>query len=277
MGKVTQVIVKTPIIGRGMLLIVRAKNTVGYFSGLLFRFIKWLINSRETTNYTYDLERNNIRYLASLIADITNIEYSEAMSYINEIEDDSELKKHIVDATEKSTFAFIADKHVKYGRRVGWYALTRALKPKNVVETGVDKGLGACVLAAALKKNIKEGYEGKYFGTDINPDAGYLLSGDYAKYGSVLYGDSIESLKEFSGKIDLFINDSDHSADYEAEEYDTIANKLSENAIILGDNSHCTDKLLEFSLKTKRHFVFFKEQPCDHWYPGSGIGISFLR
>jgi hypothetical protein len=32
---------------------------------------------------------------------------------------------------------------------------------------------------------------------------------------------------------------------------------LSENAIALGDNSHCTDKLLEFSLETNRHFVFF--------------------
>lgn len=64
---------------------------------------------------------------------------------------------------------------------------------------------------------------------------------------------------------------------YEAEEYKTIANKLSEHAIVLGDNSHCTDRLLEFSLETNRHFVFFEEKPLDHWYPGAGIGISFKR
>ena len=57
--------------------------------------------------------------------------------------------------------------------------------------------------------------------------------------------------------IDLFVNDSDHSADYEAAEYHTITNKLSEHAVVLGDNSHCTDKLLEFSLKANRRFVFF--------------------
>ena len=104
-----------------------------------------------------------------------------------------------------------------------------------------------------------------------------MLSGDYADYGKILYGDSIESLKKFDGPIDLFINDSDHSATYEAKEYETIKDKLSERAVILGDNSHCTDKLFEFSLAAQRDFIFFQERPKDHWYPGGGIGISFKR
>jgi hypothetical protein len=133
------------------------------------------------------------------------------------------------------------------------------------------------VLISALMRNKEEGYEGRYYGTYINPEAGYLLSGEYANYGTILFGDSIQSLKKFDGVIDLFINDSDHSAEYEAEEYKTVASKLSAHAIILGDNSHCTDKLLEFSLKTIRHFVFFREKPKEHWYPGAGIVISFKR
>jgi predicted O-methyltransferase YrrM len=171
----------------------------------------------------------------------------------------------------------MADKEARYGRRVGWYALTRVLKPRIIVETGVDKGLGACLLTAALKRNAQEKHKGRYFGTDINPVAGYLLSGDYAEYGRILYGDSIESLEEFDGEIDLFINDSDHSAQYEAKEYEAVAAKLSAQAIILGDNAHATDKLLEFSLRTNRHFIFFEEGPTNHWYPGGGIGISFVR
>ena len=44
-----------------------------------------------------------------------------------------------------------------YGRRLGWYALVRALKPRTVVETGADKGLGSCVLAALrLRFNWKK-------------------------------------------------------------------------------------------------------------------------
>ncbi len=238
---------------------------------------KWLVNSKETTNFTYDLEPDNKHYLASLIADITNTPIEKVLNYINEIEEDNELKQHIIDAVKRGERSFVADKEVRFGRRIGWYAFVRIMKPKVVVETGVDKGLGSCVLTAAIKRNIEEGFEGEYFGTDISPLAGYFLSGTYANYGKVLYGDSIESLKKYNGKIDLFINDSDHSADYEAREYECMVEKLSENAVILGDNSHCTDKLYQFSLKYKRHFIFFQEKPRQHWYPGAGIGISFKR
>ena len=277
MKKLKMVLARIPILGRALLMIPRAKTALKYFSIPLLNLVKWLLKSKEKTNFTYDLEDNNKRYLASVIADITNTEFSRVWAYINEIEDDETLKKHIADATAKSDFAYRADKAVRFGRRIGWYAFARALKPKVIIETGVDKGLGSCILTAALKKNKEEGHDGKYYGTDINPDAGYLLSNDYRNFGSILYGDSIESLKKFNGAIDLFINDSEHSAEYEAAEYETIANKLSENAIILGDNSHCTNKLFEFSLKTNRHFVFFQEKPIGHWYPGAGIGVSFKR
>lgn len=46
-----------------------------------------------------------------------------------------------------------------------WYAIARSIKPKILVETGVDQGMGAVVLCAALAR--------RYYGTDINSDAGY--------------------------------------------------------------------------------------------------------
>jgi hypothetical protein len=151
------------------------------------------------------------------------------------------------------------------------------MRPRVIVETGVDKGLGSCILTAALKRNKEEGFSGRYYGTDINPHAGYLLSGEYAQYGGILYGDSIESLGNLNEEIDIFINDSDHSPDYEFREYLTVRNKLSRRAIVLGDNAHCCDRLLKFSVETGRQFIFFQEKPLKHWYPGGGIGISFHR
>lgn len=277
MRKLNRAIIRIPVLGQSVLVAFRAKKAIGYFRGTFSNIVKWLFKSNETTNFSYDLEKNNTRYLASLIAFITNVRFDVAMAYITEVEEDRELRKHITDATDRSDWSFLADKEARFGRRVGWYALTRILKPKTVIETGVDKGLGACVFTAALKKNTEEGFEGHYYGTDINPKAGYLLSGEYANYGCILYGDSVESLKSFDGVIDLFVNDSDHSADYEAEEYRTIANKLSDHAMLLGDNSHFTNKLHEFSLQTNRHFVFFQEKPLEHWYPGAGIGFSFVK
>lgn len=277
MRRLQLTIVRTPILGYIVLFIFRAKLVTRYFYEPLGNFLRWLFTSKETTNFTFNLEEQNKRHLASLIADVANISFDVAMQYITEIERDEALKRHIANATAESDWNFIADKEARFGRRIGWYVFVRVLKPKVVVETGVDKGLGACVLTSALKKNNAEGYEGKYYGTDIKPKAGYLLSGEYANFGSILYGDSIESLKKLDCAIDLFINDSDHSADYEAVEYEVIANKLSEHAVILGDNAHATDALLNFSLKMSRRFIFFKEKPLEHWHPGAGIGISFKR
>ena len=167
--------------------------------------------------------------------------------------------------------------HVKtpFARRLGWYAVARATKPRIIVETGVERGHGAVLLCAALLRNVDEGHPGKYFGTDLNPQAGWLLSGRYASFGKMLYGDSITSLKAFAEPIDLFVNDSDHSAEYEALEYETIAARLSPGAIILGDNAHVTDKLALFAEASGRRFLMFREEPKDHWYPGAGLGMAF--
>jgi len=239
--------------------------------------VRWLFESNEMTNFTYDLEEDNERYLAALISDIAGIHVDAVAGFFRELTEDEALASHIADATARSDFAHTADPKARYGRRIGWYAFVRALKPKVVVETGVDKGLGACVLTAALKRNRAEGHAGEYYGTDINPNAGYLFSGEYARYGRILYGDSIASLTKLDCAIDLFVNDSDHSADYEAREYRAIADRLTERSIVLGDNAHCTSKLLEFSQATGRRFIFFQEKPRAHWYPGAGIGISFRR
>ncbi len=146
-----------------------------------------------------------------------------------------------------------------------------------MVETGVDYGLGSCVLCSALLRNAAEGSPGRYLGLDIRGDAGQLLTPPYAEVGQMIYGDALDSLSAISEPIDLFINDSDHSFDYEAREYETIKNRMSPAAVILGDNSHCSPSLARFSEDNGRRFLFFKEEPAQHWYPGAGIGFSYPR
>lgn len=267
----------TPFIGRVLLLLFRFKSGLSYARRPVKYFVTWLFTSREYTNYTYDLDETNKRYLAAFVSHVAGIAYENALNYIKELEHDDELKKHIQSAIKISDEGRFADLDMHYGKRLGWYAIVRAVKPQIVVETGADKGLGSCVLTAALRRNEKEGHSGYYFGTDINPAAGYFLQGEYARFGKILYGDSIESLKSLNETIDVFINDSDHSAEYESMEYDTIQHELSENAIVIGDNAHVTDELLKFAERTNRQFLFFREQPSNHWYPGGGIGVAYGR
>jgi hypothetical protein len=248
-----------------------------YYNRKYGQILRWGITSREDTNFTYDLTEANIIYLAQTISVVTGIDYKTILEYINEARTDEALKQFIAETIKKSSFRGSADLNIFFGRRLGWYAIARAIKPKITVETGVDKGMGSVLLCAAIQRNQKEGFSGRYIGTDINPRAGYLLSGPYADFGKILYGDSIQSLTELKERIDLFINDSDHAADYEFREYLAIKDKLSKNAVVLGDNSHISNKLSLFSIENGRCFLFFREQPRDHWYPGAGIGISFTK
>jgi hypothetical protein len=248
-----------------------------YFNKKYLLILKWMFTSKEDTNFTYNLEHKNLNELYKLIETVFNIDFYKIEKYSEELLNNYEIKTYLLKKIKSSNYKNFADDQIMFSRRIGWYIIARILKPKIIVETGVDKGLGSVILAEALIKNKSEGFNGKYYGTDINLKAGYLFDEIYSEMGQILYGDSIESLKNFNQKIDLFINDSDHSAEYEKNEYLTIKNKLTPNAIILGDNSHSTDELLNFSIINKRNFVLFNEKPKNHWYPGGGIGISYIK
>jgi predicted O-methyltransferase YrrM len=260
--------------GRALLMPFRFWLALSYSAPQLRRVLAWVFVSHELSNFTYGLTANNRRYLAHTISTVANCPLSRVLGYFEEIEHDEQLKTHIRSRISASPLRYSCDAEPMFGRRLGWYAFARVLKPKVVVETGVDKGLGSIVLCAALLQNEREGFPGEYFGTDINPRAGLFLAQPYSRVGRILYGDSLQSLAAIP-RIDLFINDSDHSAEYEQREYEAIASKLQPRGLILGDNAHATDVLARFSEASGRKFVFFREQPHRHWYPGAGIGISF--
>jgi predicted O-methyltransferase YrrM len=268
--------VKNVPLGRFAVMPYRAYIAGSYYVPKIKQIFRWLIRSREHTNHSYHLTDLNLKYLANTLSVATGASVQTIEAYLHEPLQDSALAE-FVSRTSRLRDSQTVDAECRLGRRLGWYALVRHLRPRLIVETGVDKGLGSVLLCSALMRNAKAGYEGEYLGTDINPRAGLLLRPPYSHFGSISYGDSIESLKKIQKPIDIFINDSDHSAEYEYREYLTIADKLSPTAVVLGDNSHLTDALLRFSRERDREFVFFKEEPLDHWYPGGGIGISFKR
>lgn len=253
----------------------RASYVVRYYWPRLRTGLSWLVKSRETSNFTFDLTPRNEAHLAQLLSFVLGCSWEEIAGYITELQQDQLLRDTIAERVGVLGRQSGYDPIARFGRRVGWYALVRATKPKVVVETGVEKGIGATVLCAALRRNSQEGHPGRYFGTDIDRGAGMLFCQPYRAMGEILFGDSIQALSGLDATVDLFINDSDHSADYERREYRVIAPKLSDNAMIIGDNAHVTDELIKFSRETNRQFLFFREEPADHWYLGAGIGLSF--
>lgn len=190
---------------------------MSYFSQKLRLVDEWSGKWTEYENFYYELTQHNRADLASIVSLICGEDVKVIDGYINEIARDHSLREHIRGAFSEDPQ--LRDLKVGFSRREGWYAFIRATKPRVVVESGVHHGVGACVIATALKRNTEDGYPGYYYGTDIHEGAGWLLRGEYLSYGTLLYGDSIDSLKSLDEDIDIFINDSDHSADYEGREY----------------------------------------------------------
>lgn len=269
--KVGSLIIKSRLIN----FFRRIYRATGYFNPKYGQILKWGFSSKEDTNYTYEITERSKLYLAHAIAVATDTNVALILEYFDEIEHNQGLKTIISQSARKSKFRHVSD-DCKFGRRIGWYAMARVLKPELIIETGIDKGLGSVVLCEAIRKNSSEGFPGRYIGTDINPNAGFLLKDlDISEFATILYGDSIQSLEKINQTIGLFINDSDHSPNYESKEYHTIAKNLKEDSVIIGDNAHCTQALANFATVSGRQFIFVPEYPLNHWYPGAGLGIAF--
>jgi hypothetical protein len=252
----------------------RAYGALDYLAPRLVAMAHWTVAERELTNFTYALSDRNRGHLAHLVARATGAPLSQIRALMTELDEDAvlieDLKARSGNAADPLAFAATP----RFGRRIGWYVLTRLTKPGLVVEAGVDKGLGSALLCRALERNAAEGRLGEYLGIDINPAAGFLLGGAWSRWGQIAVGDSLEVLAGLGRPVDLFISDSDHSPEFEAKEYRAVAPHLSARAIVIADNAHSSDALMAFAEATGRPFLYLREEPEAHWYPGASIALA---
>jgi hypothetical protein len=251
----------------------RVRSVVRHDGRVLRESAVWLLRSREHTNYTYHLTDRNLRHLACWASLVSGVPVQEARSFIDEVLQDHDLRDRLRTGTAGSNRRGLADREIRYGRRVGWYALVRILRPRHVVETGTDKGLGSCVLAAALLRNG----EGHLTTIDVNPSSGYLMDGLHSSVATRIVGDSVATLRRLGEPVDLFLHDSLHTFEHETAELEAVAPQLGLGARVLSDNAHGTDALMDWAERTGRSFLFFDERPSRHWYSGAGIGAAWAH
>jgi predicted O-methyltransferase YrrM len=211
-------------------------------------------------------------YMAHWVANIVGQSPATCLKWFDELENDQDLRMAIREAVSSSPRRRIMDSEVEFGRRLAWYALVRSLKPRHVVETGTDRGLGTLVLASAL---IRNGL-GAVTTIDTNPDSGDLIVDPWDRVISRRVGDSIEILSELKN-IDLFIHDSDHSYGHEMNEFVAISQNLTDQSMVLSDNSQSETALLDWSSGEGRRFSYFVEEPNQFWAKGGAIGIAIPR
>ena len=260
----------TSPVARGAAFPLRTMIVARYDAHVIGRSVDWLVRGRETTNFTYELNSLNRDQLCWFISAVTGAEIGQVRAWMRELEDDSDLANHLTRRLSSNPRRRICATEPHWARRSGWYAIVRAAQPDLVVETGTHLGLGSCVIAAALLRNG----HGRLTTIDIDPEAGYLIGEPWASVIDRRTGNSTELLGSLKD-IDVFLHDSLHTYDYETRELTAVEPNLHADAIVLSDNAHESSALSDWAERSGRHYLFFKEQPIDHWWPGDGIGAAW--
>jgi len=268
-SKLRRRVANSPI-ARGVAVPLRTMMVARYDAQVIGRSVDWLVHGRETTNFTYDLNPLNLDQLCWFVSAVSGAQIGQARSWIQEVQDNKKLNEQLIRRLSSNPRRGICAKEPHWARRLGWYALVRAAQPDHVVETGTQLGLGSCAIAAALLENG----HGRLTTIDIDPEAGYLIEEPWAGVIDRHIGSSIDVLGGLRD-VDLFLHDSLHTYDYEIKELTAVEPNLSADAIILSDNAHDSSALSDWAERTSRHYLFFKEQPLNHWWPGDGIGAAW--
>ena len=67
-----------------------------YFNIKYVKIIKWMLNSNEDTNYTYDLEEKNLDELYKLLEHIFDVDFIKIKGYSEELLQNDELKTYLI-------------------------------------------------------------------------------------------------------------------------------------------------------------------------------------
>jgi Methyltransferase domain len=259
-------------IGRVAAIPVRTIRVARYDARVIGRSLNWLVSNRETTNFTYDLSSLNRDQLCWFVAAVTGAEVIQVRSWMTELETDEEFHTKLTKRLSMNPAWRVNATEPHLARRYGWYAIVRALQPDNVVETGTHLGLGSCVIAAALLRNG----HGRLTTIDIDSDSGYLIDEPWASVIDRRIGSSVHELANLSD-VEMFLHDSLHTYEYESQELAAVEPNLRSDAIVLSDNAHDSAALSNWAERNGRHYLFFKEQPLNHWWPGDGIGVAWEK
>lgn len=181
---------------------------------------------------------------ASFCASLLGVSETQVLAWFDEVENGP-----YADELEQRFFKFRTGKpmtaSVSIGFSIGrfkmWYAMVRALRPATVIETGVHDGLSTALILKALDKN----QHGHLISIDLpNTEMpighlpGWLVPDRLHGRWTLLLGDAKDLLPKTAAEhapIDLFVHDSDHRADHQAFEFDTVLPHMAPGGLLISD------------------------------------------
>lgn len=243
--------------------------------GRVRHHLPFVLLDPETANFTYDID--NQLQLADWVAAVAICGVGAAREYLSEPRADAVLQRRLLGATAGRWLW--THREPSFGKRLGWYALVRALKPRFVVEVGVHDGLGTLALLRALERNLDEdGVSGRLVSFEINPSGGWLVGSN--RLWELRRQSSDEGLPEIlrtAEPLDMFVYDGWHSFEQERWNLQLAASHLNRGGVLLSDDVQTTQALPGVCAERALEYFEFAETPSGHFYPGSVLGAGRPR
>jgi predicted O-methyltransferase YrrM len=230
-----------------------------------------VLSSPEPDNYTYEIA--NESELALWAATVSGGDVDAARAIVQEPHHDVELTERLQNAT--AGHWLWTKRSPPFGKRLGWYALVRALRPQLVIEVGAHDGLGSLLVLRALELNEQDGVSGRLVSFDVNRSAGWLVG------SHPLWDLRIESSRQgltevltATGPLDIFIYDGWHTHEAEYADLEVAAAHLSSDGVLISDDAQVTRALSDLCRRTGYGYFEFQEVPVGHFYPGAVLGAG---
>lgn len=136
------------------------------------------------------------------------------------------------------------------------YAITSAIRPRVVAETGVGPGTTSYAFLSALMKHGGELVSfdlGQPYGDEkAHEPVGFVVPESLKNSWHLIVGDTESTLPENIaryGKPDIFMHDSDHTYSHVTFELETVFREMNPNFLIIVDNYDWTNAAKDFAEK----------------------------
>lgn len=259
--------------GRILLLPSRLRTSFTTGQPTLGSRLRWLVQSRETANFTYELSELGKANVAEVVALVAQIGPDIANVYVQELAGNAALSEFVRQRTLVGPWRYSSDPGSRPAKRYLYYAMARALGPRLTVEAGMDKGYGTCILNEALRRNQAEGRPGAFIGIDQDLERVFLAVEPWVSASSLRSGDSASVLATLGTQVDLFIHDTTNQAEHERSQFAALEQCLSPRGVVI--SAWYTEELRNFASRTGRRCLLVQDLPESHWYPGSRLGVVF--
>ncbi|MFN3077152.1 MAG: class I SAM-dependent methyltransferase [Alphaproteobacteria bacterium] len=274
---VKRFLLETPA-GRGLLVLPRlllALCRSGTFSSPRMALV-WAFASRDIAPRTYHTTKLNQEELCWTVSVVSGVAVETVMGYCEELLNDAELAESLRLGVSESPERWSHDPDYRPGRRLAGYLMTRSLRPRRVIEVGVDRGFGAMILCRALTRNAADGFPGEYVGIDRKAaDSAFLYHRFPGRLGRLEHGDAAEILRGLPGEGSLIVHDTGTDPAPLAAFIAAVEAILAEDTVLL--SSWVRPEFMELARRRNLVFLSHKDRPLGHWTPGSRLSFLFPR